>query len=165
MSNKIDSKRIAEIKVNVLRIMVIAVMGLTLIGAVFIPGVTDKVVEKAADPATGIVIALVTYIYLCLIPFLIALYAVKRLCDIISDGDSFSIRSLKQLSIIVWCCFAEIAINCTAALVFGLFFNFQIFILNLFLIALAGVISVFTTVLKELVKAAIRIREENELTI
>ena len=166
MSSKIDSTRTGEIKVKALLIIVYIVMGLTLLLMCLLP--------YFAKTDTGFYFSLLTsierntvvaYIILCCLPFLCALFIVKKICDLISQGDSFSIATLSMLSGIVTCCYTEAAINVIAIFLFPMLFNFQFNALCFLIIGICGAVTVFTTVLKELVKSAIRLREENELTI
>lgn len=166
MGNPAESERVGEVKVKALRIIVYAAMLLTVLLMVFVPRVIrDYLFYLLLEGDGSLYGAMIAYVYLCCIPFLFALFSVKRLCDVIADGDSFSSRSIKQLSHIVSCCYVEAAVSLTAAGCFSLIYNIGIFTVSLFLVGICGAIAIFTTVLKELVKSAIRIREENELTI
>lgn len=166
MGNTIDSSRVGEVKVKVLRVIVYIAMGLTVLLMVFAPKIIHSYLFYSLFAADhSLYIAMIGYMYVCCLPFLFALFSVKRLCDVIADGDSFSERSLKQLSHIVWCCYVEAAINIVAIVFFSLVYNVGIFTVSLLIVGVCGAIAIFATVLKELVKSAIRIREENELTI
>lgn len=166
MGNAIDSSRVGEIKVKALRIIVYIAMGLTALLMVFVPRIIHSYLfYQLYASENSLYTAMIVYVYLCCVPFLLALFSVKRLCDVISNGNSFSEHSLKQLSHIVWCCYAEAAVNLLAALFFTLVYRVGIFTMSLLIIGICGTIAIFATVLKELVKSAIRIREENELTI
>lgn len=166
MSSGIDSNRTGALKVKILRTIVYIVMGLTVVLLFFMPrflrnemGFFSAVINSALS------YSLMVYIILCCIPFLFALFTVKKICDLISSGDSFSVATLSQLTRIVICCFFEVGINILAVILFSVIYNIQFLSLNLLIIGICGSVAVFTTVLKELVKSAIRLREENELTI
>ena len=166
MGSKLDSSHIGRLKVNALRIIVYIVMGLTILLMFFIPkfiqnntGYLTSALSYAQSAAT------VVYVVVCCLPFLYALFIVKRICDVISEGSSFSSATLRYLSTIVSCCYSEAVVNILSMIIFPILLNMQFFALNLLIIGICGAVAVFTTVLKELVKSAIRLREENELTI
>lgn len=166
MKSGIDSSYVGRIKVNILRVIVYIVMALTVLlifltpqflnnsTAYFTPSLTTKQNN-----------AIYWYVILCCIPFLTALFDVKKICDLITQGDSFSIMTLNYLSVIVICCYIEAVINIAAIFIFPSLLKIQFYALNLLIIGICGAVAVFTTVLKELVKSAIRLREDSELTI
>ena len=152
MRVKLDSDRIGKIKVNTLRVIVYIVMGLTVLLMCFLP----QFVKNDTGLLTSVMSAVekasvIGYIGLCCLPFLAALFIVKKICDLISHGDSFSVATLGLLSGIVICCYTEAGINVVAMVVFPMLFNFQFFTINLLIIGICGSVAVFTTVLKELV--------------
>lgn len=166
MSSKLDSNHIGKIKVSVLRIIVYIAMGLTILLICLLPQFMRNDTGWFTSALSRVESnSILVFLILCFVPFLVALYVVKKICDLISSGDSFSVTTLEHLSIIVICCYIEAGINISAMIVFPIIFNFQFFMLNLLIIGICGAVAVFTTVLKELVKSAIRLREENELTI
>jgi len=166
MASKIDSSHVGRIKVNALRVIVYVVIALTILLMFFMPRfITDNTRQPSTVIPYVASVAIVVYIILCCLPFLFALFTVKRICDLISLGSSFSIDTLDYLSQIVICCYIEAAVNVITLVVFPLVFHMQVLTLNLLIIGICGAAAVFTTVLKELVKSAIRLREENELTI
>ncbi len=166
MAKKFDSGRVGEIKVKALRIIAYGAMGLTALLMAFLPRIVSNYlyyVQNVISP--NLSTAIIVYVYLCCIPFLLALITVASLCDVIAIGEPFSEQSLKLLSRIVWCCYIEAILNAAAILVFSIFFNIGIFISSIIIIGICGAVAIFATVLKELVKSAIRLREENDLTI
>ncbi|MCL1830382.1 MAG: DUF2975 domain-containing protein [Oscillospiraceae bacterium] len=165
MNSKIDSNRIGKIKVNALRIIVYLVMALTILLMCFMPRYIRS--NSFFSSALGYVerSSVIIYMLLCCLPFLFALFVVKRICDLISLGNSFSVTTLSYLTQIVTCCYIEAIINVLALILFPILLNIGFVSLNLLIVGICGAVAVFTTVLKELVKSAIRLREENELTI
>ena len=165
MGNSIDTSRIGEIKVKALRIIVYSAMALTLLLMLFVPTLVDGHLYLVMGIVSGQLLTItITYVYICCLPFLFALFSVKKICDLISRGESFSVKSVKQLSIIVWCCYIEAFISVLLIVISLVLFDVM-FSLSFVVIGICGAVAIFATVLKELVKSAIRMREENELTI
>ena len=150
MGNSIDTSRIGEIKVKALRIIVYSAMALTLLLMLFVPTLVDGHLYLVMGIVSGQLLTItITYVYICCLPFLFAL---------------FSVKSVKQLSIIVWCCYIEAFISVLLIVISLVLFDVM-FSLSFVVIGICGAVAIFATVLKELVKSAIRMREENELTI
>jgi len=154
------------VKVTILRIIVFVVMAAVAAAAGFTPRFLGAYLIRMHDIGDGVLaLRLSFYVWACMIPLLAALWRVKRLCDVIARGDPFSAGSLRELSHIVYCCYAEAAINVVCFVVFQTAFAYSLVIVCLIITAVCGAIAIFATVLKELVKAAIKIKEDNELTI
>jgi len=166
MEVKRDAQKVEKRKVAALKIIVYIVMGLTVLLVFFMPRfLGNSTGFLTSNLNYGERTSVMIYIILCCIPFLFALFIVKRICDLITQGDSFSTTTLGHLSLIVTCCYLEAAVNIVAIIATAIFLDFQIYSINALIIGICGAVAVFTTVLKELVKSAIRLREENELTI
>jgi len=166
MNFQIDSSIIGSIKVKILRYIVYAVMAITVILMILIPQYIKAFsVHFLGFASFALSTSVVVYVYLCCIPFLTALYMVKKICDLILNNNPFSVYTLHCLSLIVLCCYIEAGINLLAIILFPIFLDYQIYALGFLIIGICGSVAVFATVLKELLKSAMRLREENELTI
>ena len=106
-------------------------------------------------------------IEITLIPYLYALYHGFKLLINIDRNNAFSQKSVKSLSFIKYC-----AAIISAWYVIGFFFvisqdagNPGVLLLALIIIFACLIVSVFAAVLQKLLKNAIEIQEENDLTV
>ncbi|WP_226658099.1 DUF2975 domain-containing protein [Pseudalkalibacillus hwajinpoensis] len=107
--------------------------------------------------------------YVAAIPFFIALYQALRLLSLIDKNDAFSPRSVHALRVIKWC---AVAISSVYLVVMPFFYLIGekddapgVILIGLVFIFASFVIAVFTAVLQKLVKSAIEIKSENDLTV
>lgn len=112
---------------------------------------------------------LVIVMYIATIPFFVALYQSLKLLSYIDKNIAFSERSVKALKIIKYCA-------CSISLLFVIVLPFLyqmaefddapgIIVIGLVIIFASTVIAVFAAVLQKLLKNAIDIKSENDLTI
>ncbi|MFJ7407600.1 MULTISPECIES: DUF2975 domain-containing protein [unclassified Lysinibacillus] len=106
-------------------------------------------------------------LYVTTIPFFLALYQALRLLNCIENNNAFSELSVKVLKYIKYC-----AITISILYVIGtIFFMSQnalhpgIAIIGFTIIFTSVVIAVFTAVLQKLLKNALDIKSENDLTV
>ncbi|MDG5788410.1 DUF2975 domain-containing protein [Evansella sp. AB-P1] len=106
-------------------------------------------------------------IYMTAIPFFFAMYKGFRLLNYIDMNQAFSELSVKSLGIIKYC-----SITISLLYVIGIFIlisqnagNPGILLLGLVIIFASIVIAVFAAVLQKLLKSAINIKTENDLTV
>ncbi|WP_028563491.1 DUF2975 domain-containing protein [Paenibacillus pinihumi] len=107
--------------------------------------------------------------YAAAIPFFIALYQALRLLSYIDNNNAFSELSVKALKKIKYCALAISALY-IAALPFLYFMADQddapgILAIGFVIVFAAIVIAVFAAVLQKLLKSAIDIKSENDLTV
>ncbi|MCX8074287.1 MAG: DUF2975 domain-containing protein [Clostridia bacterium] len=109
------------------------------------------------------------YLYLTAIPFYCALYQTLKLLQYIDNNKAFSELSVNALNIIEKC---AITISIMYIIIIPFFFFIAevedapgVAALNLVIIIASIVIAVFTAVLKKLLKNAIDIKAENDLTV
>ncbi|MDR4887922.1 DUF2975 domain-containing protein [Fredinandcohnia sp. QZ13] len=102
-----------------------------------------------------------------LIPYLFALYQGFKLLSYIDKNNAFTHKSVQSLTIIKYC-----AAIISAWYVIGFFFvisqnagNPGVLLIALVIIFACFVVSVFAAVLQKLLKNAIAIQEENDLTV
>ena len=102
-----------------------------------------------------------TAFYPCAVFGYIALYSLMRLLFNIRKEDIFITRNVTYLRCISWCCFAVALIT----LVVGVL-HFNPFTIPFLMVAVAaGFVGLMLRVVKNVMQAAVEIREENELTI
>ncbi|KNF08295.1 protein of unknown function DUF2975 [Gottschalkia purinilytica] len=117
----------------------------------------------------SLVVDITACIYICAVPYLIALFKLKRLCKLVVKNNPFSIEVPKSLKIISTCAFSEVILfnGCLAYLYY---------LQNIYLYALTVVPAIIVTfvsifigflglVLAQLFEKAIAIKEENDKTI
>ncbi|MEB6551108.1 DUF2975 domain-containing protein [Heyndrickxia sporothermodurans] len=107
--------------------------------------------------------------YASVIPFYFALYQAFKLLRYIDKNNAFSQNSVKSLEKIKYC---AITISCLHILVLPLFYLFAdkddapgVVIIGLVVPFASMVIAVFAAVLQKLLKEAIDIKSENDLTV
>lgn len=108
-------------------------------------------------------------IYICAIPYVIALFLLRKLCKMIAINKPFSEkipRYLKQISI---CAFSEILIYNAIQLVLYYVFNIYLYGLTIVLAIIVSFVSLaigfLSLVMSKLFEMAIEIKDENDKTI
>lgn len=107
--------------------------------------------------------------YLSAVPFFVALYQALKLLTYIDKNNAFSELSVRALKNIKYCAIT-ISILCVVGMPF-LYFMAEmddapgIIVLGLVIIFASAVIAVFAAVLQKLLKNAIDIKSENDLTV
>ena len=105
--------------------------------------------------------------YFTVIPFFFALYESYKLLSIIRDKNAFSESALLSLRHIIFCASTIIALYTIGLLIMALSNALHpgIAILGLVIIFACLIIAVFSAVLRELLRSAIILKIENELTV
>jgi hypothetical protein len=106
---------------KILNILVVLGISLTLLGLLGTPLITTAFFKSASSqPDSPLIIVIVSCIYLCAIPYVIALLKLKKLCKLIGENDLFSIDATKSLRTISICAFSEIILfnGCSAYLIY-----------------------------------------------
>lgn len=116
-----------------------------------------------------LIMSIATCIYICALPYVIALFKLKKLCSLIVKNNPFSLDSVKSLKIIAICAFSEIVtfICCIKYLEHTIdFFKHFVYGGPIIVVTFLSIsIGVLCLVLSRLFDAAIKIKEENEFTI
>ncbi|MDR2487074.1 MAG: DUF2975 domain-containing protein [Clostridiales Family XIII bacterium] len=112
--------------------------------------------ERYLIPA-GAVKGLLVLFYLCAVPAFILLLTLDSLLSGIRQGLVFVERNVRLLRRISWCCFA-----CFAILVVG---GFYVSIVFVFLGVIAGFFGLILRVVKNVIQAAVALKDENDFTI
>ncbi|MDL4840142.1 DUF2975 domain-containing protein [Aquibacillus rhizosphaerae] len=106
-------------------------------------------------------------LYITAIPFFIALYQALKLLNYIDNNNAFSELSVKALKYIKYC-----AVTISILYVIGIIFLISqnasqpgIAVIGFTIIFTSAVIAVFTAVLQKLLKNALDIKSENDLTV
>lgn len=133
-----------------------------------LPMLAKKAAESNSEFAY-VLYGLLIVMYVSAIPFFVALYQALRLLSYIDKNKAFSETSVKALKNVKYC-----AITISGLYVLGMPF-FYIFaelddapgviVIGLGIIFASMVIAVFAAVLQKLLKHAIEIKSENDLTV
>jgi len=125
--------------------------------------------NELAESSSGLVYLLVIDLYVTAIPFFVALYHTLRLLSYIDKNIAFSELSVRSLKYIKYCAFT---ISILYVIVMPLLYLWAeaddapgIIVLGLVIIFASIVIAVFAAILQKLLKNAIDIKSENDLTI
>ncbi|MEF3355790.1 DUF2975 domain-containing protein [Paenibacillus sp. GYB006] len=112
---------------------------------------------------------IVSIMYISAIPYFIALYQTLQLLRYIDKNEAFSIISVKALKKIKYC---AISISILYIMGFPFFFLLGdkddapgVVLIGLIIIFASIVVSVFAAVLQKLLKDAVDIKSENDLTV
>ena len=107
--------------------------------------------------------------YAAAIPFYFALYQAYKLLSYIDRNDAFSALSVKALKTIKYCAVAISVLYIMGLPLFYLIAELDdapgIILIILVIIAASGVIGIFAAVLQKLLRHAMDIKEENDLTV
>ncbi|MDU0201145.1 MULTISPECIES: DUF2975 domain-containing protein [Paenibacillus] len=133
-----------------------------------VPKIANYAVELYPDH--GYLDALVMMdLYATAIPFYLALYQAFKLLGYIDKGTAFSELSVRALKIIKYCAMTFSGLYVIGLPIFYLIAEKDdapgIIVIGLVLIGASFVIAVFAAVLQKLLKEAIDIKSENDLTV
>ncbi|WP_408007461.1 DUF2975 domain-containing protein [Rossellomorea aquimaris] len=141
------------------------VLGLCLFG---LPWLAKDAAESGSEMAY-IIYGILAVMYVSAIPFYIGLYQAFRLLNYIDKNNAFSERSVKALKTIRNC-----ALAISLVYVAGMPFFYMLaekddapglIVIGMMFIFASLVIAVFAAVLQKLLKNAIEIKSENDLTV
>ena len=118
---------------------------------------------------TSILYPIVSGVYVTAIPYFLALFQAFKLLTYIDKNEAFSDLSVRALKKIKYCAFA---ISTVYVLIMPFFYNLAdkddapgVLVIGLVIIFASLVIAFFAAVLQRLLKEAIEIKSENDLTV
>lgn len=123
-----------------------------------LPFLVDQFGEVTGVPLQN-PLMLKVFLYLTAVPFFLLLIMVKRLCNNILRGDPFSRGSISALHIISLCAFLDFLLYAI-----GTFFILRN-MLSLTLMVAAFMVGLTGYILSHLVRVAMKMKQENDLTI
>lgn len=143
---------------KLLHLLVTFFLVLLVLTLITLPFLVNKYVESVGILSSR-AMQLTVFLYLTGIPFLVLLVMVKKLCKNVLQNKAFSLNSITCLHV-----------SSISALVDGLIYaagTFTVFrnLLSLTLMVAAFMICLVSLLLAQLMKVAIKIKEENDLTI
>ncbi|MBR2889595.1 MAG: DUF2975 domain-containing protein [Oscillospiraceae bacterium] len=119
------------------------------------PGFTGWLVEvRPLTDAAGT--AILTAFYCCCVPVTLALLRLDGLMRNILAGDVFVHANVNHIRLIRWCCLA-VSLICLPAAYF--------YLPLIFMAVIMAFLSLVVNVVSQVMKAAVAIREENDLTV
>lgn len=155
---------------KILNIIVSVGIGLTLImlaGLPFILGALSK--SASINMESKYVIIITGGIYICAVPYVIALFNLKKLCSHITSKNPFSESIPKLINNIAYCSFSEVILFNLMNIIFYFMFNIYFYALTILLCVLITFLSlaigVFALVSSKLFEMTIDIKDENDRTI
>lgn len=111
---------------------------------------------------------LTAFIYLCAVPYLIALFKFKRICKLLTSENSFSPIISKEFQILAICAFSEACIYLLSNIFLYVLFDFYLFAMTILPLIVVIFISITVgflfLIMSNIFKAAAEIKEENDLT-
>lgn len=139
---------------------------------IFCIAMVPVIVKNIAEGLAGVdyaILGLVVIIYITAVPYYIALFQAWKLLSYIDANNAFSEQSVTALRIIKRSAIIISALYILALPLFYIFAEYDdapgLIIIGLLLVFAAGVIAVFAAVLVRLLRQAIDIKTENDLTI
>ncbi|WP_206098989.1 DUF2975 domain-containing protein [Paenibacillus nanensis] len=129
-----------------------------------------RIANEAADYFSAYwVFPVITIMYVSVIPFFAALYQAFKLLTLIDKSNAFSELSVKALKNIKYCAFAISVLYVASEPFLYLMAEKDdapgLIVIGMVIIFASLVIGVFAAVLQKLLKNAIAIKSENDLTI
>lgn len=167
--NEVDSMKpnVYSKLLNAIVIAGIVVTFMLLLGTPLIVTAFLKVMLVPRETVS--IVAVTACIYICALPYVIALFKLKKLCSLIVKNNPFSHDSVKSLKVIAACAFVEVAafVCCIKYLKHTVaFFKHFAYGGPMIVIAFFSVLIGFIClVLSQLFDSAIKIKEENDFTI
>ena len=123
---------------------------------VFFPALVERYHQHFRPLLDSERIAITAGFYLWAIPVLLAMWKLYRLLSNILKTQLFTLENVSHIRVVRWCCFAVSAICLGAAFGFPSLF---------FLSAIMAFLALVITVVGQVMKAAVELREENDLTV
>ena len=147
-------KNSVSLSLIVTRIIMVLCLGVAA-GVPFL--ITSRAFYYVGGIRTGMEPAMPVVIYLCLIPAFILLFSLDNLLRNIKNDEVFIYKNVKSLRIISWACFSVAIILLFA----GIFVSLPFFVVS----AAAGFFGLIIRVVKNVIEAAVDLKNENDFTI
>ena len=118
---------------------------------------------------TSLVIKISICIYLCALPYVVAIFNLKKICKLVAENNAFSLNIVDYLKVISFCSFSKIIIFIIGATYLKhstVFFKNALLFGPIFIVTFIGLtIGFLFLVLSQLFKTFIEIKDENDKTI
>lgn len=170
MINKEGEKKMKNNYSKILNIIVSVGIGLTLAllaGLPFVLGALSK--SPSLDMESKFIIIITMGIYICAIPYIIALFNLKKLCYHITSKNPFSKSIPKIINNIAYCALSEVVLFNLMNILLYLIYDIYLYALTILPCVLVSFVSlaigVFALVSSKLFEMTIDIKDENDRTI
>ena len=155
---------------KILNVIVLGGIGLTLVLLASLPFILASISKGSSISIQSQYILIITGgIYICAIPYIIALVNLKKLCSHITSKNPFSKNIPKFINNIAYCSFSEVIIfnliNIILYSIFNIYFYGFTILLCILITFLSLAIGVFALVSSRLFEMTIDIKYENDKTI
>lgn len=155
---------------RILNIIVLVGIGLTLVLLADLPFILGALSKSLSISVQSQYVLIITGgIYICAIPYIIALINLKKLCSHITSKNPFSKNIPKFINNIAYCSFSEVILFNLINIIFYLIFNIYFYGLTILLCTLITFLSlaigIFALVSSKLFEMTIDIKDENDKTI
>lgn len=111
---------------------------------------------------------LTMFIYICAVPYVVALFKLKSICGLLVKENPFSLKISEEFKVISVCAFTEAVLFIISQLTLYFVYDFYLYILTilpiiivLFICIISGFLSI---VMSNIFKKAAEIKEELDLT-
>lgn len=141
-----------------LNVLVTVFLVLMVITFLTLPYLIDQYMAFAGALTSGTLL-LKLFLYVTAIPFFVLLVMVKKCCKNVLQHEAFSMSSIKSLHVISICAFLDALLYTIGT--FVILRN----LLSLTLMIAAFMIGLVSLLIAQLMKMAVNIKEENDLTI
>lgn len=162
MKERTSSKILNGLVIIGIILTILALIGTPLVLTAFLKSSSMKL------SAPNIKWILTVCIYLCAVPYVTALFKLKKICRLLKGENSFSPIISKEFQVIAICAFVEAIIYILSNLFLYIVFDFYLYaatIMPLIIVVfLAVTIGFLCLVMSNIFKRAAEIKEENDLT-
>lgn len=155
---------------KILNIIVSVGIGLTIImlaGVSFILGALSK--STSINMESNYIIIITGGIYICAVPYVIALFNLKKLCSHITSRNPFSESIPNIINNIAYCAFSEVVLFNLVSILLYFVYDIYLYALTILPCVLVSFVSlaigVFALVSSKLFEITIDIKDENDRTI
>ncbi|HCQ90397.1 MAG TPA: DUF2975 domain-containing protein [Clostridium sp.] len=162
MKERTSSKLLNGLVIVGIILTILALIGTPLVLTAFFKSSSMKL------SAPNIKWILTVCIYLCAVPYVTALFKLKKICKLLTSEDSFSPIISKKFQVISICAFAEAVVYILSNLFLYIVFDFYLYAITIIPLIIVVFISVtigfLCLVMSNIFKRAAEIKEENDLT-
>ncbi|MFD3448153.1 DUF2975 domain-containing protein [Microbacteriaceae bacterium 4G12] len=155
---------------NILNLLVLLGLCITILMLFATPLITTAFLKSRFSLLdTSLVIKISICIYLCAVPYVTALFNLKKICKLIAENNAFSLKIVNYLKAISFCSFSAIIIFILCAIYLKystVLFHNVLLVGPIFIITFIGItIGFLFLVLSQLFEIFIQIKDENDKTI
>ncbi|SCH46076.1 MULTISPECIES: DUF2975 domain-containing protein [unclassified Romboutsia] len=152
---------------NIIVLVGILLTIMLLAGIPFILGALSKSADIGIE--SKFIVTITGGVYICALPYVVALFNLRRLCKYITSKDAFSRSIPKYINNIAYCAFSEVIIFNLMNIIFYFAFDIYLYAITIFSCVIVSFLSlaigVFALISSKLFERVIEIKDENDKTI